>query len=139
MEMAGEIELTTSIVSLIVAILSMIGLFLEHFKTREKIVRLETQVEPFWKLVQDNVHALIRAVVKDEDPHVKHNPNGEGRKRELLDKLEKKILSPDEAKELQVVLQRELAEARQRGDIATIIAILLLLALIAALIYAATQ
>jgi hypothetical protein len=75
----------------------------------------------------------------DEDPHVKHNPNGEGRKRELLDRLEKKTLGPDEAKELQAILQKELADARQRGDIATIVAILLLLGLIAGLIYAASK
>lgn len=137
--MAGETELIISIASFIVAIVSMIGIVLEHFGTRERIVRLETKVEPFWKTIESNVPALISAVLKKEKPNVKHNPNGEGRKRELLDKLEKKTLNPDEAKELEAILDKELADARQRGDIATIIAILLLLALIAALIYAASQ
>jgi hypothetical protein len=139
MKMAGETELIISIVSLIVAIVSMIGIVLEHFGTRERIVRLETKVEPFWKTIQDNVPALISTVMKSKNPHSQHNPNGEGRKRELLDKLEKKTLNPDDAKELQVILDKELADARQRGDIATIIAILLLLGLVAALIYAASQ
>ena len=137
--MAGEIELGVAFTSLIVAILSVIGLFLEHFTTRERIARLEIKVEPFWKTIEGNVPALISAVIKKENSHVKHNPNGEGRKRELLEKLEKKTLDAQEAKELRDTLERELAEARQRGDTATIIALLLLLALIAALIYASSR
>jgi hypothetical protein len=81
---------------------------------------------------------LLRLIWRLE-PHVKHNPNGETRKRELLDKLNKKTLTPDEATELKGILDRELAEARQRGDTATILVILLLLGLIAAIIYAASR
>jgi len=138
--MVVEMELYFAVASLIICAFNIVGLFAEHFKSRERIARLETKIEPFWKTLENNIPSLISAITKSKNPHSNpHNPNGEARKKELLDRMHEKTLGPREANELTEILERELAEARERGDTTAILALLLLLGLLAAIIYAASR
>lgn len=56
------------------------------------------------------------------------------RRRRLTSKLDRKIITPDEAKELHEILKKELEEARATGDFLAILAILFLLGLLIAII-----
>ena len=91
--------------------------------------------------MRQNASTLIEAVSKKKsNPHPNPtNPSSEARRGELLDKLERQSLTRSEARELRGLLQKELADARARGDAAAILALLLLLGLLAALVIAASQ
>jgi len=56
------------------------------------------------------------------------------RRRELTARLESGAITPEEARELQGILNRELEEARERNDFLAALAILFLLGLVLALI-----
>lgn len=93
--MAVEIELYFAVVSLIISALNIVGLFLEHVKSSERIASLETKVEPFWELVRSNASAIMEGISrKKSNPHSNpRNPDSmESRKKALLDKLEKRTL-----------------------------------------------
>lgn len=131
----GEIELLSAIVAAIITSLITQGIF--YFKViselKERATRLETKIEPFWELIMKNIPDLLKMAKKSGNPN---NPNPEDRKKELLDKLEKQALTPDEAKELRGILEREMQDAKARGDIASFLAFLLLLAVLLGLIAA---
>lgn len=135
------IELAIAVAALVITVLNVVGLFMEHFKSRERIASLETKVEPFWELLRQNASTLVQAVSKRKsNPHSNPtNPSSEARRKALLDKLENRLLTSSEAKELRQMLQKELADARARGDAAAILVLLLLLGLLAALVIAASQ
>ncbi|MEM3714672.1 MAG: hypothetical protein QXF82_06970 [Nitrososphaeria archaeon] len=54
------------------------------------------------------------------------------RRKELTLKLDAKTITPDEAKELQNILEKELAEAQAANNVLALLAILLLLGLVVA-------
>jgi hypothetical protein len=55
-------------------------------------------------------------------------------RRQLTLKLDAKIITPDEARELRDILEKELAEARAMGNFLAILVILFLLGLVIAIL-----
>jgi len=56
------------------------------------------------------------------------------RRRELTSKLDARTITPEEAKELRDILEKELAEARAMGNFLAVLAILFLLGLVIAVL-----
>jgi cell shape-determining protein MreC len=116
----------TVIIAMVAIFLTIVGLIVQHFgviskiaqrvssleticesiedttEIRERCASLETKVDLFWKLVEENVSELLKS------PHNLH-------KDDLLDKLKAKELNLDEARELEQILDSEVRDKALDG------------------------
>jgi len=89
-----------------------------------------------------NVSLASKFVEEFEKRFLKENPltpHEIRKRRELTSKLDRNIISPQEAKELRDILQKELEEARATGNLLAVLAILFLLGLLIAIIVASGE
>jgi hypothetical protein len=128
MELVGVISIISSAIVAIAAIGGLVYTYLkELFELKSRLTVVETKLEPFWKIISENLIDYLLQIKKG---------NPDGRREELLLKLRAGTITQSETQELETILRRELSEARQRGDTATVIAIIFLLGFIAALLAA---
>jgi hypothetical protein len=86
----------------------------------------------------NNMNIKLAAMIVDdfERQHIKGNPltlYEVRRRKDLTDKLEAKTITPDEAKELNNILKKELEEARNANNFLAFLGILFLLGLLVAI------
>lgn len=96
------------ILPLIAVLVSLAGILGKYYKSissmKERLTRLETKMELFWKIVENNVGRLLKS---PRQP----------RKDELLDKLSGNSLNREEAAELKEILEREFAKKGKRSQL----------------------
>ena len=98
--------------------------------------RLEELSKDIVRLPQDLLkHALVLYRARQSEPG---NPDP-SRKQILLDKLEGGYITPDEGRELREILEAEARQAQLVGDIAGVVIILGVIALIAAVLAASSR
>lgn len=83
-------------------------------KMSSRIESIETKIELFWEVVREKVIGII---------HSPHTPETDI----LLDKLRDKTISPEEAKELEIMLECALRENKDNGKSMAYIMVITLL------------
>jgi hypothetical protein len=96
-----EADTLNVMIALLAIFISIVGLLTQHFtsiaRLKERIATIEVKIEPFWKLVEQQLPLLLKQ-------------HSAFRKDELLDKMSIGGLVLPEAKELDNILEYELKE-----------------------------
>ena len=113
----------------VVAVVTLVVLLLRGALSLEKrVANLETKIEPFWEALRQSVVPLLQGL------RPSGNPISQDRWDLLLLKLQANQLTVEEARELNAEFVEQQAAAKQKNDVASLIAIGLGIALLAGLL-----